>query len=153
MLPTRLGSTPSELAVGLATLRPDADNFGFFAWVREHAVELAGLGEGRHYGEWYGKGIQRGYDLDEKRFMLFNSDRWANDDVRPKCCEVATVLVQSAVNLTDEVDIALENLREFGSAHVEGYDRPEGIVIYHTAARQYFKVLLEGDEIPKGRAA
>jgi hypothetical protein len=30
--------------------------------------------------------------------------------------------------------------------------KPEGIVVYHSAARSRFKVLLEGDDIPKGNA-
>ena len=36
------------------------DNFGFAGWVAEHADELReGLGEGLHFGEWWGAGIQR----------------------------------------------------------------------------------------------
>lgn len=38
--------------------------------------ELLKLGKGYHYGEWWGKGIQRGYGLEEKRFSLFNVSRW-----------------------------------------------------------------------------
>lgn len=134
-------------------LRPgESDNFGFRAWAMEHATELFKLGEGRHYGEWYGKGIQRGYGLNEKRFMLFNSDRWSDPDVRPACCEVATVLGYAVTNLSTAVDVAIEDLRSGGSAHVPGFDRPEGVVVYHTAARQYFKVTLEKDEAPKGLA-
>lgn len=30
--------------------------------------------------------------------------------------------------------------------------KPEGIVIFHTAARQMFKVTIENDESPKGAA-
>jgi hypothetical protein len=47
-------------------ITPDADNFGFAAWVKDHSDELWTLGEGRHYGEWWGRGIQRGYGLTEK---------------------------------------------------------------------------------------
>jgi hypothetical protein len=37
------------------------DNFGFCKWAEENAEELfAGLGEGQHFGEWWGSGIQRG---------------------------------------------------------------------------------------------
>lgn len=66
-------------------IRPgkDTDNFGFAAWVRDNAQELVKLGPGVHYGEWWGKGIQRGYGLDEKRFSLFNVGRWFEEDSFP----------------------------------------------------------------------
>ena len=48
----------------------EGDNFGFGKWVKANAESLIQLEEGRHFGEWYGKGIQRGYGLDEKRFAL-----------------------------------------------------------------------------------
>jgi hypothetical protein len=52
------------------------DNFGFAKWVMDHRDELLTLGPGRHFGEWWGSGIQRRYGLDEKRFSLFNVSRW-----------------------------------------------------------------------------
>lgn len=30
---------------------------------------------------------------------------------------------------------------------------PEGVIVYHSASRSYFKVLLENDAEPKGKAA
>src|SRR5262245_45580571 len=33
------------------------DNFGFAKWVKDNAEELIKLGPGRHFGEWWGKGI------------------------------------------------------------------------------------------------
>ena len=140
-------------------LTPEADNFGFAAWVRDNAEELAKLGPGHHYGEWYGKGIQRGYGLEEKRFALFNSARWT--DERPECCDVVPVLYKGTADRIMYRDTLreapwypeLEDLRSAGSRAVPGFMRPEGIVIYHTAARQLFKVLLENDELPKGLAA
>lgn len=57
-------------------ITPENDNYGFAKWVRANAEELAQLGEGVHFGEWWGNGIQRGYGLTEKRFSLFNSGRW-----------------------------------------------------------------------------
>lgn len=162
-VPVEMASTPLAIAsldglslyAGSRTrwITPEKDNFGFAKWVQDNAGELVRLGEGLHFGEWYGKGIQRGYGLNEKRFMLFNTDRWADPAVRPECCEVATVLATVDYHLNDAVDAVLFELRHNGSLHVPGFDRPEGVVIYHTAARQYFKVLLEGDEIPKGLAA
>lgn len=133
-------------------LTPEADNFGFAAWVRDHAEELAQLGPGLHYGEWYGLGTQRGYGLSEKRFALFNSARWTTNDMRPECCGVVPVLYKGPMD-SQNAECILDQLREEGSVAVPGFMRPEGVVIYHTAARQLFKVLLEGDDKPKGLAA
>ncbi len=59
---------------------PGNDNYGFAAWVRKHAVLLVKtLGEGIHFGEWWGAGINRNYRLTEKRFSLFNTGKWAAD--------------------------------------------------------------------------
>jgi hypothetical protein len=52
------------------------DNYGFSRWAHEHKDELMTLGPGRHFGEWWGLGIQRGYGLQEKRFSLFATHRW-----------------------------------------------------------------------------
>jgi hypothetical protein len=62
------------------------EHFGFPGWVIEHTEELRGLGAGRHYGEWWGSGIQRRYGLAEKRFSLFNVSRWGDEAVRPVWC-------------------------------------------------------------------
>lgn len=53
------------------------DNFGFAGWAREHWGDLyRTLGYGRHVGEWWGLGIQRGYGQDTKRFSLFDRRRY-----------------------------------------------------------------------------
>lgn len=128
----------------------NSDNFGFAAWVREHESDLRELGPGFHYGEWYGQGIQRNYSLDHRRFALFNVHRWADPNWRPACCDVVTVLHRGLVRI-DAVNTALDWLRYHGSATVPGFTDPEGIVIYHTAAKQLFKITLENDEKPKGQ--
>jgi hypothetical protein len=126
------------------------DNAGFAAWVKEHSEELFQLGPGQHFGEWWGGKIQRGYGLKEKRFSLFNVHRWSglNSIDRPKCCEVVPILA-SGLFSTQLVTRTLDMLRENGSYAAPGFMQPEGIVIYHTAALQMFKVTLEGDESPK----
>jgi len=143
-------------------ITPAADNFGFARWVMEHADELWALGEGRHYGEWWGSGVQRGYGLTkgEKRFSLFNVARW-NDredrDVekfpqdRPACCHVVPT-ISRAVFTSDVVDQALKLLATSGSIASPGFMQPEGIVIFHEASRQLFKKTLERDEEPKSKA-
>lgn len=149
---TALLDDGTEVAAGSRKrwLTPESDNFGFAQWVWDHAGELAALGSGNHYGEWYGKGIQRNYGLPEKRFMLFNVSKWADDNEagnkRPDCCEVATVLARCAADdLTDVLGAHLATMEAYGSAHVPGFQRPEGIVLYHTAGNHLYKVTFEGD--------
>lgn len=57
-------------------LTPQNDNYGFARWALENRAELLKLGPGRHFGEWWGAGIQRRYNISEKRFSLFNVGRW-----------------------------------------------------------------------------
>lgn len=133
-------------------ISPENDNFGFARWVRENAEYLAKLlGFGYHYGEWYGSGIQRGYGLQngEKRFMLFNVDRWANLPLVVPGLEVATVLWRGNFD-TEAIANVVENLSFYGSFHVKDFENPEGVVVYHVAANTAFKVTCEKDEQHKG---
>lgn len=134
-------------------ITPEADNFGFAAWVKASADDLWDLGEGRHYGEWWGQGIQRRYGLDGKRFSLFNAARWGDDtgNERPRCCHVVPVLYEG-IFTTEAVDLALEGLRRDGSHAAPGFDRPEGVIVYQVASKTYGKVLLENDDLPKSVA-
>lgn len=138
-------------------ISPEKDNFGFATWVRNHAQELADvLGHGYHYGEWYGSGIQRGYGLQkgEKRFMLFNVKRW-EDHKGPwvEGMEVATVIAESPLFDTQVARDALEDLRQNGSKHVPGFDKPEGIVVFHPQGNVGFKATLDKDDEYKGKGA
>ncbi len=129
------------------------DNFGFAKWVQAHSDELWTLGEGRHYGEWWGLGIQRGYGLTEKRFSLFNAWRWNDQNPnRPPCCGVVPNLYTGPFT-TEATSTAIERLKTLGSVAVPGFMQPEGIVIYLAAARTYFKQTIEKDDEPKGQAA
>lgn len=129
-------------------ITPVEDNHGFARWVQEHEDELRTLGPGYHYGEWWGHGInKRQYGLKEKRFSLFNTHRWAEE--RPACCHVVPVIYAGPF-ATHYVEETLADLRERGSYAVPGFMHPEGIVVYHVAARQAFKVTLENDHQPKG---
>jgi hypothetical protein len=139
---------------------PGDDNFGFAKWVHENARALVrALGEGRHYGEWWGSGINRGYGLlkGEKRFSLFNVKRYEETDFSAFGLDnVATVPVlwRGPFSL-ETIDALVTDLRENGSVAVldsDGdptYYRPEGVVVFHVAANSLFKVLCENDEIPK----
>jgi hypothetical protein len=132
-------------------LTPGSDNFGFCAWVNEHADELRKLGPGRHYGEWWGPGIQREYGMAERRFSLFNVAKWGDDAIRPACCHVVPVLWRGYIGMAGmALGHALDILRHEGSQASPGFMRPEGIVIYHTASGHLYKVTLENDDKPKG---
>ena len=142
-----------EFLVGSRTrwITPEQDNYGFARWGYDHKEELvSGLGIGRHYGEWWGSGIQRGYGLTkgEKRFSLFNVHRWADDAVRPACCHVVPELWRGIFNTQDAVE-QLDILRRTGSKAAPGFMKPEGIVIFHTAGGFLFKKTIEKDETPK----
>ena len=152
------------------------DNYGFARWVEKHAEELVELGPGTHYGEWWGQGIQRGYGLTEKRFSLFNVGRWRQQEhltpyqrpvdealePAPYCCHVVPVLFKGNFETPFDYqhpqghslsawDACLNELKAGGSQAAPGFMEPEGIIIYHEAARQYFKKTIERDEEWKGQ--
>jgi len=142
---------PMPFMIGSRTkwLTPDNDNFGFARWALDHADELLTLGVGRHFGEWWGQGIQRGYGLKERRFSLFNVKKWGDDSIRPVCCYTVPV-IRTGMFSSELVDRALEGLQLHGSLAVHGFMKPEGIIIFHTAGNLLFKKTLEGDEKGKG---
>lgn len=139
-------------------LEKTEDQFGFCRWVKDHEDELRALGPGRHFGEWWGAGIQRKYGMSEKRFSLFNVARWSDDQEergvdpatwlprppRPACCHVVPVLYRGPFD-TATVDRALAFLALNGSRAAPGFTDPEGIVVWHEAARVLFKKTLGGD--------
>lgn len=149
-------------------ITPADDNFGFARWCAEHREELMTLGVGRHFGEWWGSGIQRGYGLPkgEKRLSLFNVSRWClhgttperiptadpriekYQDVLPPCVGLVPVLYRGLFT-TDACEAAIADLRATGSKAAPGFAKPEGIVCFHVAANAGFKKTLEKDEVPK----
>lgn len=131
-------------------ITPEDDNHGFCRWCMENKEELLKLGAGSHFGEWWGAGIQRNYGVAEKRFSLFNTHKWSDDAVRPACCSVVPVISRGMFD-TNEINAALEGLRQYGSKAAPGFTRPEGIIIYHTQGNLYFKKTLDKDEEYKGK--
>jgi hypothetical protein len=134
-------------------ITPEKDNFGFAAWVASKAdLLIAALGPGLHFGEWYGKGIQRGYGLDERRFALFNTARYAPIPFAELGLpEVNAVPVLYEGPFGEKyIKAALEVLRQYGSnVGAKGDEPAEGIVVFHEAGGTMFKVTLEGDGEPK----
>lgn len=124
------------------------DNYGFAKWAHDNRTELEKLGPGSHFGEWWGAGIQRKYDLKEKRFSLFNVSRWSDDAVRPACCHVVPELWRGSFDEMDPEQI-LNELKTSGSKAAPGFLKPEGIVIFHVSSNFLFKKTIEKDEEPK----
>lgn len=134
---------------------PDSDNFGFAAWVEKNKEDLRALGVGRHFGEWWGKGIQRQYGLTERRFSLFNVMRF-NETVpqefkdRMAAIGVGAVPILYTGPFTDDaVDRTIRELGEKGSIAAPGFMNPEGVVVFHKASGSLFKRTFEGDDKPK----
>ena len=147
-------------------ITPGDDNFGFARWATDHKDELMQLGPGRHFGEWWGCGIQRNYGLNERRFSLFNVARWCPhgeepkqiptadprnvkmQDMLPACCHLVPILWQGLFS-TAEATIQLWELGQTGSKAAPGFMNPEGIVVFHTAGNVGFKMTLDNDGVPK----
>jgi len=123
-------------------ITPEDDNFGFACWADENKQDLLKLGPGQHFGEWWGAGIQRRYGLDEKRFSLFNVMRWGQN--RPSCCGVVPVLYQGPFDGA-RVQACLLRLAARGSVAAPGFEKPEGVVVFHTHSGHSYKYTCSGD--------
>lgn len=125
------------------------DNYGFAAWVAGNKDSLLTLGPGIHRGEWWGKGINRNYDLDHRRFSLFNTS--LPPDKVPSCCHVVPIIKKTTGRqLNFAITDALSELYDNGSVAAQGFMNPEGIMIYHVVANHYYKITLHNDDRPKG---
>lgn len=134
---------------------PENDNFGFAAWVASKADQLReALGTGLHFGEWFGKGIQRGYGMSDRQFRLFNVKRFEPVPFGELGLpEVGIVpILYRGVFSEQAIKECLNLLREHGS-HVAPFAVPEGVVVFHTASGTMYKVTLENDEQPKGQVS
>lgn len=133
---------------------PGDDNAGFAAWAYEHRDALfEALGPGRHFGEWWGAGIQRRYGLDHKRFSLFNTHRWAGLKPDQELKGVPGLHVVPTLYSGEfsewAVTQAMTDLDRLGSIAAPGFMNPEGVIVFHTAARQGFKVTFDHDKTGK----
>lgn len=120
------------------------DNFGLAHWAYERESEIVQMGDGHHFGEWVGTKINKNkYCLDNKRFFLFNTKRWADaTGDRPECLDVVPVLSYGFWTPTCVAE-AMADLLENGS-YVTGkgdqYDGwTEGVVTYYLSTDRYVK--------------
>jgi len=128
------------------------DNYGFAGWVQRYAPDLVRLlGEGLHYGEWWGSGIQRKYGMCEKWFSLFNTARYAELSTDLNLTTVP--VLYEGPNDTAAIADALNLLREGGSVAAPGFMNPDGVCVYQAASRQISKVTLDHNDAGKWEAA
>lgn len=131
-------------------ITPESDNAGFARWTFDNSEQLLEiLGVGRHYGEWWGSGIQRGYGLTkgEKRFSLFNVSKYGSmvevDGVHQLVgLDVVPTLYQGPFS-ESAIEDAMQHLDEHGSVASPGFLAPEGVIVYHTAGKQVYKWTFE----------
>jgi hypothetical protein len=84
-------------------------------------------------------------------FSLFNTSRWSagpGEDFQTPNLRTVPVLYKGP-NRTAEITLCGLMLQLNGSVAQPGFDKPEGVVVFHTAANQMFKVTLENDDNPK----
>ena len=112
-------------------ITPGDDNFGFASWAYSRQDDLLQLGDGYHYGEWVGPGIQKNpHNLEEKKFFLFNTARPV--ETLPDGVNQVPILYQGdflGVNHVDEVAKEL-----FDTETAKG-NTPEGIIVYFHSMR------------------
>ncbi len=121
----------------------DDDNYGFAKFVNANREELIGiLGEGRHYGEWAGPGINSGEGLSEKTLCLFNWRRWMEKPL-PHRVTVVPLLYKGGISL-DVIGNVMARLKESGSFLVPNYMKPEGVVIELDG--QFYKNVFDNEE-------
>lgn len=107
------------------------DNFGFAGWVEANKEAIATLGDGYHYGEWAGEGIQKNpHKFVGKKFLLFNTSR--PHDSLPDCVDMVPILYEGEFLGKDHLDTLMDDL--LSSRELEGV-KPEGIIIYWHSMR------------------
>lgn len=144
-----IDTVAGTIQVGSRTrwLSEHGDNHGFYKWVMNNQNTLVTqLGDGRHYGEWWGGGINKRYPGAPKQFSLFNATRWKpiQDTGALTVCQVVPLLYHGPfdMHLIMEIFHAVR-----GQSRVwELCKNPEGIVIFHTAQGYLFKKTYEHDE-------
>jgi hypothetical protein len=87
-----------------------------------------------------------------QKFSLFNTRRWWFNfpEHNPLGEQLDVVPVLDIGDFSSEaINESLDLLRRSGSAASPGYNRPEGICVFHEQAEKVFKVLLDRDDLSK----
>ena len=124
------------------------DNHGFHKWAMKNADVFAQLGDGHHFGEWAGKGINKNrMGLDGKKFFLF---AWyAETKIEHPEIEYVEVLFQGPRS-EDNIITTFNRLYAFGYMGEDGVwvenkrtYTPEGIVIYYHNSKHMEKMTID----------
>lgn len=119
------------------------DNYGFARFVEENRDFLIGmLGDGIHYGEWCGPGINSGEGLKEKSLFLFNHHKF-KDVSLPKNVFCVPVLFEGPFS-HENITKTMQDLKVNGSQIVPGFKKVEGIVIQ--VGKEKFKCVFDKEE-------
>lgn len=119
-------------------ITPENDNYGFADFVDKNAIELINaLGEGQHFGEWAGPGINSGEGLKEKTLCLFDAYKYLNVNL-PKNVTTVPILYSGELSL-GKIEEVMADLKKNGSKLVPGFMRPEGVVV-NTMGTMFKKV-------------
>lgn len=122
------------------------DNHGFSKWAHENKEALIRLlGEGYHYGEWCGAGIQNGEGLKEKGFYLFSPrSRYLKlelDGINDKIDILNSINIyfvpelyngtigEEPITITGIIQYAMARLYNDGSRIGNGSVKPEGVIV------------------------
>lgn len=137
-------------------ITPEDDNFGFAKWVYSNKEALLALGPGQHFGEWWGAGVGRKYNMKEKKWSLFNTDRWSSRIAEGPLATVKGLdvvpLLWKGVFCDMDAHGILTKLKTEGSVAAPGFMNPEGIVVWHSASGVYYKMTLDKNDAHKGAA-
>jgi len=126
----------------------DDDNYGFFAWCAEHAAHIIDvLGDGRHYGEFCGPGINKNrHDLGQRAFFIFNTF------VYPTIPESAYIKKIDLIYTGKYSDLEIRkasfyiNLRGMRFGYC-----PEGFVVFYEAFGGYIKHITRSTDMRKNK--
>lgn len=112
----------------------ESDNAGFADWAWDNEDDLFEFfGPGRHFGEWFGCGIQRGYGMADKWFAPFNTHIFHDDRAYPANVCPTPVLARVTLDRSPGLIAAIAaDLAADGSRldPAYGFDNPEGLMIY-----------------------
>lgn len=122
-----------------------SDMCGFAEFVQDNQAAFRRLGVGRHYGEWWGRGIQRNYGQEGRHLSLFSVDRFPSGlpDGLPSNVSLIPVLYRGET-ASQKIKEIVEGLYRDGSVLVPGWAKPEGVVL--TIGGKRYKITDNGDK-------
>lgn len=135
------------------------DNYGFAQWANDNADALfAKLGYGRHFGEWWGRGIARRYNMDHRVFSIFNTDMWQvapytahshQHKMGDDYLSVVPVLYRGMFDQAEIESVAMD-LQHTGSEASDDFgkefNKPEGVCIFHSQTRTVQKFTFDNND-------